>query len=124
MKEENKLVLSTQQSIHKPIEIEIDGKTYRNNPLSRTLFDEIKKHEKAANEGDIKALYKQVQILYSVPIAVLNKLDVRDISTLLDYTMSRIFQPALKSDKEKAEKNGSKPGPSKSASSPASSQAS
>lgn len=120
----DKLVLSTQKSIHKPIEVEIDGKIYCNNPLSRALFDEVRKYEKAASDGDIEALYKQVQILFSVPIAVLNKLDVRDINTLLTYTMAQIFQSAAKTPKEKAEKNASKPGEGNSALSPANSQAS
>jgi len=113
--EEKKLILSTQKSIHKPIEIEVNGKTYQNNALSKELFDEVKKHEKAALAGDINALYKQVELLFSVPIAVLNKLDVRDVDSLLDYTMTKIFQARAKTDEEKAEKNGSKPGLDKSA---------
>lgn len=115
MTEEKKLILSTQKSIHKPIEVEVDGKIYQNNPLSRTLFDEVKKHEKAALRGDIEALYKQVQILFGVPLEVLNKLDIRDVNTLLEYTMAQVFQPSGETDKEKAEKNVSKPGQNKSA---------
>ena len=115
MTEEKKLILSTQKSIHKPIEVEIDGKIYQNRPLSRTLFDEVKKYEKDALKGDIEALYKQVQILYGVSIEMLNKLDVRDVNTLLEYTMAQIFQPSTKTDKEKAEKNESKLGPASSA---------
>ena len=118
-----KLVLSTQKSIHKPIEIEIDGKTYQNRPLSRATFDEVKTHEKAALKGDIEALYKQVQILYGVEMAVLNKLDIRDVNTLLQYTMTQVSQPIATTDKEKAEKNAPKPGQDKSALSPVSSQA-
>jgi len=119
-----KLELSTKKSIHNPIEVEIDGKTYQNRPLSRTLFEEVKKHEKAALAGDIEALYKQVQILYGVPIEILNKLDIRDVNSLLEFTMTQITQSPVKTDKEKAEKNESEPGPAKSASSPANSQAS
>jgi len=115
MTEEKKLVLSTQKSIHKPIEVEIDGKAYQNRPLSRMTFDEVKKHEKDALGGDIEALYKQVQILFGVPMEVLNKLDVRDVNTLLEYTMAQIFQPSATTDKEKAEKNESKPEQSSSA---------
>lgn len=115
IEEEKKLILSTQKSIHKPIEVEIDGKTYRNRPLSRATFDEVKKHEKAALGGDIEALYKQVQILFGVPMEVLNKLDVRDVNTLLEYTMAQVFQPSAMTDKEKAEKNESKPEQSSSA---------
>lgn len=119
-----KLTLSTQKSIHKPIEVEIDGKTYQNRPLSRSLFDEIKQFEKAATSGDIEALYKQVEILYGVPVEVLNKLDVRDINSLIDYTMAQIFQARVKTPEEKAEKNASKPGENSSVLSPVSSQAS
>ena len=115
MSEEKKLILSTQKSIHKPIEIGIDGKTYQNRPLSRATFDEVKKYEKAAVGGDIESLYRQIHALFPVPMEVLNKIDIRDINTLLTYTMAQIFQPAATTDKEKAEKNGSKPGQNKSA---------
>jgi len=104
MSEEKKLVLSTQKSIHKPIEIEVDGKTYQNRPLSKATFDEVRKHEKAAVGGDIEALYKQVETLFGVPVDVLNKLDIRDVNSLLEYTMAQIFQVRAKTDKEKAEK--------------------
>jgi len=115
MSEDKKLILSTLKSIHKPIEVEIDGKTYQNRPLSRATFDEVKKHEKDALGGDLEALYKQVQILYGVDMAVLNKLDIRDVNTLLQYTMTQVSQPLATTDKEKAEKNESKPGQDKSA---------
>ncbi len=123
MTEEKKLILSTQKSIHKPIEVEIDGKTYQNRPLSRATFDEVKKHEKAALGGDIEALYKQVQILYGVEMAVLNKLDVRDVNSLISYTMDQIFKQSATTVKEKAEKNAPTPGQDKSALSPVSSRA-
>ena len=115
MSEEKILVLSTQKSIHKPIEVKIDGKIYHNRPLSRSTFDEVKKHEKAALGGNIEALYSQVHILFGVPMDVLNKLDIRDVNTLLEYAMTQIFQPSAKTDKEKAEKNASGPGRDKSA---------
>ena len=104
MSEDKVLVLSTQKSIHKPIEIKVDGKIYQNRPLSRTTFDEVKKYEKAAVGGDIEALYKQVEVLFGVPMEVLNKLDIRDVNTLLQYTMAQIFKPDAKTDKEKDEK--------------------
>ena len=113
MSEEKILVLSTEKSIHKSIEIEIDGKVYRNRPLSRATFDEVKKHEKAAIGGDIEALYKQVQAMFPVPMGVLNSLDIRDVNSLLDYTMARIFKVPAETEKEKEEKKVSKPGPNK-----------
>jgi len=112
---EKKLVLSTQKSIHKPIEVEIDGKTYQNRSLSRVTLDEVKKYEKAATGGDIQALYKQVEVLFGVPVEILNKIDIRDIGSLLDHTMSQIFEVRKTTPEEKAEKNESKPGQDKSA---------
>lgn len=114
MSKEKKLVLSTKKSLHDPIEVEIDGKIYHNQPLSRATFDEVKKHEKAALSGDIEALYNQVQILFNVPKEVLNNLDIRDVNTLLEYAMARVFQQVVTTDKEKAEKNEPKPGSDKS----------
>ena len=107
---EKKLILSTQKSIHKPIEIEIDGKTYENRPLSRATFDKVKAQEKEAVKGNIEALYKQVEILYGIPIAVLNKLDIRDVSTIINHTMEKIIQAQPTTAKGIAEKNEPKPG--------------
>jgi len=87
----NKLILSTKKSIHPPLEIVIDDVTYQNNTFSRALFEELKKHEAAALAGDIEALYQQVHLLYSVPMETLNSLDVRDIKSLLDFTMAKVF---------------------------------
>ncbi len=123
-KEKVELVLSTKKSLHKPIVIVIDDQSFENNPLSRSLFDEVRKYEQAALDGDIEALYKQVEILFSVPVEMLNKLDVRDVNSLLDFTMAKIFEAAAETRKEKAEKKTSEPGPKESASSPESSQAS
>lgn len=102
-----RLELSTKKSIHPPIEMVVDGKTYPNNPLSNALFDELKKHEKAALGGDINALYAQVRILYNIPIVVLKKLDMRDIRTLLEFTMTKAFgSKEEQTEPEKEEKKG------------------
>lgn len=98
------LKLSTKKSIHPPIVIRIDDKAYENNPLSRIMFEELKKYEKAALGGDIEALYKQVQLIYSVPMEELNKLDVRDVKTLLEFTMTKTFGLKTEGGQEKEEK--------------------
>ena len=100
-----KLELSTKKSIHPPVEVVVDGKTYVNNPLSHALFDELKKHEKAALGGDPQALYAQVRAIYNIPVEKLHKLDMRDIRTLLEYTMKETFgEPEERTEAEKEEK--------------------
>lgn len=102
----NRFVLSTKKSLFDPIEVEVDGKIYQSRKLNRPLFDEIRKHEKSANEGDIDALYKQVNIIFGIEPSVLNALDIRDIEAMLTFATKKIFHP----DKKDEAKNGSKPG--------------
>lgn len=110
------LELSTKQSIHKPLKVKVDGKFYKGNPFSRALFREVKKYEKKALAGDINALYKQVTLLFDVPEKVLDKLDIRDINSILNYAMAQIFSASEEETKEEIEeKNGLSPGADKSA---------
>jgi len=107
----NQFSLSTKKSLHPPIEIKIDGKTYQTRLLSKALFDEMRVYQKSAEKGDEKSLYKQVRLLYNIPLDVLDKLDVRDISALLKHTMTQIISPPTTTGKkEKAGKNVPKPG--------------
>jgi len=106
----NQFSLSTKKSLHPAIEIVIDKKTYKTRLLSKALFDTMRGHEKAAAKGDQSAYYKQVQLLYGVPLEILNKLDIRDINSLLKYTMSQIIPSETLTKKEKVGKNVSKPG--------------
>jgi hypothetical protein len=109
------LELSTKKSIHPTIEIRVDGKTYHNNPLSHELFEQIENFDVVVEEGKLSALYKQVQLIFPVPMEILDKLDVRDIRSLLEYANERILDMAPKTEKGKAEKNASKPGAESSA---------
>lgn len=104
------LELSTKKSIHPTIEVKVDGKTYYNNPLSHKLFEQIENFDTDVEEGKLSALYKQVQLIFPVPMEVLNGLDVRDVRSLLEYANNRILDLAPKTEKEKAEKNESEPG--------------
>jgi len=104
------LELSTKKSIHPTIEVKVDGKTYCNNPLSHELFEQIENFDISIEEGKLSALYKQVQLIFPVPTEILDKLDVRDVRSLLEYANEKMLDMAPKTEKGKAEKNVSKPG--------------
>lgn len=104
------LELSTKKSIHPAIEVKVDGKMYCNNPLSHELFEKIENLDVVAEEGKLSALYDQLRLLFPIPMDILKKLDVRDVSVMLNYANDRILDMAPKTEKEKAEKNASKPG--------------
>jgi len=105
------LELSTKKSLHDPIRIKIDGKTYENNPLVRTLFTELRVLQKNAEKGDDNALYAQIKLLFPIPDSVLDALDIRDISKMLSYATQQIVGTigGAETEEEKAEKNVSKP---------------
>lgn len=103
-----KFVLSTKKSLFDPIEIEIDGKTYQSNKLSRALFDELKQYEEDATKGNIDALYKQVNVIFGIEEPVLAQLDIREIEALIEYATNKIFHP--EKEKKETAKNGSKSG--------------
>ena len=105
------LKLSTKKSIHPAVEVEIDGKTYMANPMTHTLFEQIKKYEEKSIKGDSEALLKQVQLIYPVSFDVLKNLDIRDITSLLEFTIAKVS--GTNTDEEKADepaKNDSAPG--------------
>jgi len=108
----SKLVIDTKKSLFKPIEIEIDGVSYLVTRLNKAVFDKIKGFEDEALKGSLDALFEQLQIL--VPKLngnLLAKLDVREVQRIVNFITDQIF----KSDKtEKTEKNGLRPGPTKS----------
>ena len=73
----NQFELSTTKSLNPAIEIVIDKKTYKTRLLSKALFGTMRGYEKAAAKGDQTAYYKQVHLLYNVPLEILNKLEDR-----------------------------------------------
>jgi len=108
----SKFKVSTQKSLYKPIEIEIDDKTFQAKTLSRSLFHEISKYEKQAKRGDIDALYKQMSILFNVPENILSELDVRDIQAIMEFVTNKVFNPE-KVEEAEEEKNEQRPGDDK-----------
>lgn len=110
------LKLSTKKSIHPSVVVEIDGKTYTANPMTHTLFEQIKKFEESAGKGDSEALLKQVQLIYPVSFEVLKNLDIRDITSLLEFTIEKVQGTNSGEGKDEPAKNDSAPGSEESAS--------
>lgn len=105
-----KLKLSTKKSLHDPIEIEIDDKVYVNKPLTKPVFTELRKLQKAAEKGDDEALYSQIKLIFPIPDEVLDELDIRDISKMLSHATQQIIGTIGGTEEEKERKNVSKPG--------------
>lgn len=105
----NKLVLSTQKSIYKPIEIEIDGKTYRSKKLTKQVLEKAFTFEEKGREGDLNAPYEQAHFIFNIPLNILHKLDANEVGAINKMVLESLYNPE-KVEPESVEKNVKGPG--------------
>jgi len=103
-----KLILNTTKSLYKPLEIEIDGKTYYCQKLTNATINKIFKYSKTAVEGDINAPYEQAHFTFNIPMKVLYELDITEVRDINNEIIDAMLHPTkIESD---AEKNVKGPG--------------
>lgn len=105
----SKLVIDTKKSLYKPIEIEINGKTYLVRRITRPVIVELEALAKKAGEGDVEAAYKQLELLLGKHKAF-DDLELREVNDVIVFITDQIF----KSEKviPEAEKKATRPGSS------------
>jgi len=99
--------LSTEKSLYEPIKIEVNGKLYLINKVTPKLLKKVAEHERQALRGDPDAIVQQFSVLTGVEAAIVEELDIRDLTAAL----MRITKEIMRPDETigKAEKNASKP---------------
>lgn len=88
-----KLILSTKESLYKPIEIEVDGVIYKAGKLTRDFLKGFFDFEKLAFEGDTDAPYKQAHYAFGIPLKVLYKLDAAEVKDINDRILTGLSSP-------------------------------
>ncbi len=83
------LTLSTKKSLHKPIEVEVDGKVYSLAKVPKSLFEKVIELELT---GDPLAGYEQVFTAFGIPKTVLSKLDSRDVKLITGLLTNAILK--------------------------------
>lgn len=99
------LTLSTEKSLHSPIEVKVNGKVYSIDKIPKALFDKIIGLQLG---GDPAAGYEQVFVAFGIPKATLAKLDSRDVKLITTLLSDAIIE----SDRylDEAVKNELRPG--------------
>jgi len=97
-----RLVISTKKSLYKPIEVVIDGVSYKIEKVSPELLEKVTKYDKDADEGKTSALVKQLELLIGIKKEVAMEMDIRDISRLTKFILGKILKPE-KAEGEKDE---------------------
>jgi len=103
-----KLVLNTTKSLYKPIEVDINGKTYYCRKLTKAAIDRVFKYSELATKGDINAPYEQAHFAFSIPMKILYELDITEIGDINNKIIDAMLHPT-KTESE-IEKNVKRPG--------------
>lgn len=102
-----KFQVSTKKSLYKPVEVEIDGKTFSCKRITRDVLQKIGELDKEVGEGNLDAVYKRLELLLGKS-KTFNKLDINQIVDITNFILRCILNP------EKEEKNESGSGDEKS----------
>jgi len=94
---ENKLKLSTKESLYSPIEIDIDGTTYKSIKLTseaRIKLGEIdsKVEVISSRKSGVDALYELVHFVFNVEKEILDKLEQREVEDIYFYFNRRFAE--------------------------------
>jgi len=107
----SKLVINTAQSLYKPIEIKIDGKTYTvKAKFSRKFLNKLGEYDKKITAGDTDAPFERLEKLIGKQ-AVIDKLDLREVNEITEHIIEKIKNP--EKDLPEIEKNVTGPGDKK-----------
>ena len=97
MKEEkpkNRLELSTKKSLYDPTEVVIDGKTYYSLKTTHAVLKELDKidEEVGKNRENRDALYRAVQLLFGIEMAVLDCLDAKEVEDIYVFSKKQVLE--------------------------------
>ena len=98
-----KLVINTEKSLYKPIEVEIDGKVYKVRKLTRDVLQKVEGFDKNVSSGNLDAAYGRLEFLLEAKAKTFNGLIVQEVGEITEFITKAAFSP------EKSEKNESRP---------------
>jgi len=104
----SKLVINTAQRLYKPIEIEINGKTYVVNAIfTHKFLKKMSEYDEAIGNGDTDAPFERLEMMIGKQ-AVIEKLDIREINKITKHVITNIYK--ADTDLPVKEKNLTGPG--------------
>jgi len=89
---EDRLVLTTKKSLYDPIEITIDDKVYQSLKTTRAVLKKIDELDKLVDKENTDALYKIVQLMFDVPMSVLEELDKREVENIYIFAKRKFVE--------------------------------
>lgn len=87
-----KLIIDTRKSIFKPIEIEINGKTFEVIRVTREVLKKLAEFDRRLREGDGEAPYERLEFLIG-KTPLINKLEMREVNQITTYITGLLYTP-------------------------------
>jgi len=89
---EDRFVLDTKKSLYESFKIEINGQLYQCIKTTRTVLAEVNKLDEKIVPDNDEALYKVVQLLFNVPMKILDELDKREVEDIYLYAKRKFVE--------------------------------
>ncbi|MCJ7587547.1 MAG: hypothetical protein MUQ00_06580 [Candidatus Aminicenantes bacterium] len=98
------LEIDTTKSLYKPIEIKIDGETFRVRTVTQGILEEVQRFSEDAKLGSAVAIRHMLELVLDGPNELLLKLTIPQIVEVVETAIGKAVAPKGK------EKNGRRPG--------------
>jgi len=98
-----KLVINTEKSLYKPIEVEIDGKVFFVRRITRDILKKLEEYDARILSGEPVVEWLRLEFLFQTKSKTLDKLSLEEADGTFKFIINSIFSP------EKSEKNESRP---------------
>lgn len=105
----SRLVINTEESLYKPVEVEINGEVYAVVPVTRTVQRQIMELDEQWKTGDLDAAYRRLELLLG-PLPVIEKLRVERVLEITEYIVRKVYAPSKedRAEEKKATEAGGK----------------
>jgi len=89
---EDRLVLSTQKSLYKSFEIEVNEKVYQCIKATHPVLAEVNKLDAQITAENDEPIFKIVELLYGVNRKILDELDKREVEDIYFFTKKKFLE--------------------------------
>jgi len=89
---EDRFVLSTQKSLYKSFEIEINEKVYQCIKATHPVLTEVNKLDAQITAENDEPIFKIVEFLYGVNRKILDELDKREVEDIYFFTKKKFLE--------------------------------
>jgi hypothetical protein len=106
----SRLIIKTEESLYKPVEVEIDGQVYQVARVTRSIQRQLLELDEAWKRGELDAAFLRLEVLIG-PQEFIEKLDVQQANAITEYIVRKVYAPSKedRAEEKKASEAGETP---------------